>query len=220
MCISAEADLVTGVVIGALAADALRHARPRGEKLLATVPLVLAVHQLVEVPVWWGLEGAVGEAVWRPAAWLYLAIAFGVVPVLVPAAVAAVEPPAARSRIRPFTALGVAVATVLMYAVVRGPVDATIADHRIGYAVDLWQGGALVALYVVATCGSLLASSDCQVRLFGALNLVAAGVLAWADAFGFTSLWCFWATVTSAAVAVHIRATQRPPGRGLVSATP
>ncbi len=220
MCISAEADLVTGVVIGAVAVDALRHARARGETLLAAIPLVLAVHQLIEVPVWWGLERAVEEAVWRPAAWLYLAIAFGVVPVLVPVAVTAAEPPADRSRIRPFAVLGVAVAAVLMYAVVRGPVDATLDERRIGYAVDLWQGGALVTLYVVATCGSLLASSDRHVRLFGVLNLVAAGVLSWADAFGFTSLWCFWAAVTSVAIAAHIRAAHRPPGRGLVSATP
>lgn len=121
-------------------------------------PGVLAGHQLVEALVWWGLEGRVPEGVWRPALWLYPAIAFGALPVLVPIAIGALEPVENRRRIRLFIAIGAGVSVALMYSVVRGPIEAIIQGHHIDYRVDLWHGGLLVALYVVATCGSLLAS--------------------------------------------------------------
>jgi multisubunit Na+/H+ antiporter MnhB subunit len=90
---------------------------------------------------------------------LYLAIAFGVLPVLVPLAVGALEPLANRRRVGVFTATGVVVAVVLMYAVVRGPVEASIEGHHIAHRLDLWHGGIIVTLYVVATCGSMLVRS-------------------------------------------------------------
>jgi hypothetical protein len=85
-------------------------------------------------------------------------------------------------------AVGVFVAVDLTYAVVRGPVVATIDGHHIVYEVDLWHGGTLVLLYVLATCGSLLASDRRYVRRWGAGNLVAAVVLAWVDQNAFISL--------------------------------
>ena len=206
MCFSAQADLVTGVVVGAIGIDALQHARTRGEVALGAIPVVLAGHLLIEAVIWMGLEGSITESAWRPALWLYLAIAFGVLPVLVPVAVSALEPASSRERVRVFTMIGSVVAAVLMYAVIRGPVNAQIEGHHIDYRVNLWGGGVLVFLYVVATCGSLLASTHTHVRWFGVANLVAAGLLAWLSQSGFISLWCAWATLASLAVAVHLRA--------------
>lgn len=211
MCFSAEADLVAGVVVGAIGVDALRHVHHRGEWSLAAVPVVLAAHQLIESFVWWGLEDRVPYAVGRTALWLYLAIAFGVVPVLVPVAVRALEPASSERRLRIFIALGAAVAIVLMYAVVRGPVEASIKGHHVDYRVDLWHGGSLVVLYVVATCGSMLMSRHPHVRWFGAGNLVAAALLAWLSQSAFISLWCLWAALTSGAIAVHLRYAEGTP---------
>ena len=205
MCFSATADVVVGVVITGIGVDAMQNVRRPAERLLAALPLVLGAHQLVEAFVWSGLESG-DEAVWRPAAWIYLAIAFGVVPVLVPIAVGALEPVTSRRRTLLFSTLGAVVAAILMVAVVRGPMTALIDGHHIAYTVDLWHGGVIVALYVVATCGSLLASERPHVRWFGAVNLVAVVGLAWLDQMAFISLWCAWAAVTSAAIAVHLRA--------------
>ena len=44
MCFSAEADLVTGVVVGAIAIDALRHVRQPSDRALAAIPAILAGH--------------------------------------------------------------------------------------------------------------------------------------------------------------------------------
>lgn len=205
MCLSAEVDLVAGLVVGAVGVDALRHVRCRPEWALAAVPMVLAAHQLVEVLVWRGLGDDLPASVWRPAAWIYLLIAFGILPVLVPAAVTLLEPPSHRRVLHALTAVGAAVSVVLMSAVVRGPVEASISGNRIAYEVPLWHGGAVVALYVLATCGSLLVSSHDRIRWFGMVNLVAAGFLAWVDKVGFISLWCVWAAMTSVAIAAHLR---------------
>jgi hypothetical protein len=118
---------MAGMVVGVIGVDALRHVHRPAEKLLAAIPVVLAGHSLIEAFVWWGLQDRVPAAVWRPAVWLYLAIAFGVLPMLVPLAVGALEPLANRRRIGVFTATGVVVAAVLM---VRRRPGTGRGDHR------------------------------------------------------------------------------------------
>ena len=210
MCFSAEADVVAGLVVGVIGADALRHVRRPAERALAAIPVVLAVHLLIEAFVWWGLNGQLTGRVVPPASWVYLAIAFGVLPVLVPVAVGALEPASDRGRIKFFAVVGIGVSTVLMYAVVRGPVQASIRGRHIDYRIDLGHGGTLVALYLLATCGSLLTSAHAHVRWFGVANLAAALSLAWLDKTSFISLWCFWAAATSIAIAVHLRYAEHP----------
>jgi hypothetical protein len=207
MCFSATADLVTGGAIVAIGVDALRHASRRAERMVASLPLLLGAHQLSESLVWSGLEGGVGEPVWRAALWIYLVIAFGVVPIFVPLAVGMLEPAAHRWRTAAFTAVGAAVAVTLLHAVVRGPVDAAIRGHHIEYSVDLWQGAVIVGLYVLATCGSLLVSRHAPVRWYGVANLGAVGLLAWLDQTAFISLWCAWAALTSVSIAIWLRSS-------------
>jgi len=205
MCFSAEADLVAGVVVSTLGIDAFHHVRRPTERLLAVIPVVLGVHSLIETLVWWGAEGEVSETLGHVAAWIYLLIAFGVLPVLVPLAVGALEPDAVRGRTALFTAVGGAVAIALTYAVVRGPIEVTAQRRYLDYRVDLWHGGIIVTAYVAVTCGSMLMSQRSHVRWFGASNLAAACVLAWLSQRAFISLWCTWAAVTSVAIAVHLR---------------
>ena len=76
MCFSAEADLVTGVVVGAIGVDALRHVRKRHQLALAATPLLLAVHEVDESFVWWGLHGQVSYQVEHAAIYVFLAVAF------------------------------------------------------------------------------------------------------------------------------------------------
>jgi hypothetical protein len=217
VCFSAEADLVAGVVVGAVGIDAIRHVRRPAEWPLAAIPVVLAAHQLIEAVVWWGLEGHVARDVWRVAMWAYLLIAYAVLPVLVPIAVAALEPETNRRRLGVFLAIGVVVSIVLLHALVVGPADVTVDGRHLAYAVDVWRGGLVVALYVVATCGSMLLSSHRHVRWFGAVNLVAVVVLAWTEQNAVISLWCFWAAITSVAIAAHLRRDVTPPARVLVA---
>ena len=123
VCFSPQADVVGGIVVGAIGVDAYRHFRGRNSYLLlASLPLLLGAHQFVEALVWWGLRGEVPHSVGRVAMWAYLLIVFVVLPLFVPVAVLAIEPTAGRRRrMAPFVALGAGVTAVLFMAMLRSP---------------------------------------------------------------------------------------------------
>ena len=200
MCFSAEADLVGGVVIGAIGVDVLRHLDGRMRYApLASLPLLLAAHQLDEAFVWWGLQGDVPAGVGRVATWIYLLFAFVVLPTLVPVAILALEPAGRRRQlIVPFVGLGAVVSTVLFIAMIRGPVNAELGSHYIAYSTDLRADFLVVGLYVAATCGSLIFSGIRPLAIFGIVNLIVVALLARATLDGFASLWCAWAAISSA----------------------
>jgi len=218
VCFSAGADLVGGVVIGAVGVDVLRHVRGRRRYMaLAALPLLLAVHQLDEAFVWWGLQGHVPASLGRVAEWVYLTFAFVVLPVYVPVAILALERERRRRRMMaPFVVLGAVVAGILLAAMVRGPVTATLGSHYIGYSTDLHAGGFVVMLYVTATCGALMLSGVRDIARYGVVNLVAVALLARLTIDGFASLWCAWAAISSAAFAIHLRDRRQPAGAGEV----
>ena len=210
MCFSPQADLVGGTVIMALGVDSLRHVQRRRDQLaLASLPLLLGAHQIDEAFVWWGLQDHVPAQVGRVALWIFLVIAFVVLPVVVPLAVLTVDESRRRRwLIAPFVAVGSVVAVLLLNALVRNAFAARLAPYHLAYSLRLSDGLAVIALYVVAVCGSLLISGHRPIAVFGVANLVAVGVLALLLVDGFASLWCAWAAVTSAAIAGHLRLTQ------------
>jgi hypothetical protein len=207
MCFSAQADVVGGIVVGAIGVDACRHLRGRNDHLLlAALPLLLGAHQFDEAFVWWGVEGRVPHDVGRVALWIYLLIAFIVLPVFVPLAVLALEPTTRRRlRMLPFIVLGVGVAADLLDSMVRSPISATHHPYHLAYNITISHGGIVVGLYVVAVCGSLLFSGYRHVEIFGFANLIAVVILARLTLDGFASLWCGYAALTAGAIAVHMR---------------
>jgi hypothetical protein len=207
MCFSPQADLVGGVVIGAIGIDVLRHVDGQRRYMpLAALPLIFAVHQLDEAFVWWGLQGHVSATIGSVATWIYLLIAFVLLPVYVPTAVLVTEPPGRRRRIiGAFVALGVGVSALLFAAMLTGPVTATLADWHVSYGTGIPAAFWVVTAYVAATCGALLFSGNQRLAVFGLVNLVAAAAIAVIAAEGLASLWCAWAAVASAAFAVHLR---------------
>ncbi len=88
VCFSPQADIVGGLVISGIGVDVVRHVhRRRDHMALAALPLVLGAHQLDEAFVWWGQEGHVPSAIGHVALWIYLLIAFVLLPIVVPVAV-------------------------------------------------------------------------------------------------------------------------------------
>jgi hypothetical protein len=106
--------------------------------------------------------------------------------------------------------VGAVTSVVLLVAVIRGPVGATIDGSHIAYSADISYADILVALYVIATCGSCLVASSRWLVLLGLANLSAVIALGWITFTGFTSLWCAWAALTSIAIAVYLRRRGRP----------
>jgi hypothetical protein len=209
VCFSAEADIVTGVAVGVVGVDCLRHVRNRRELPLASLPLLFAAHQLIETFVWWGLDGHVAWSVAEAAIWGYLVIAF-ILPVVVPLCVLAVEPDPRRRELMALGAgIGLGVSVVLLAGLVEGPVGAHNAGHRLAYEIGGNPDRVLTVLYVVATCGALLASTFRPIVLFGVANLVAVTALAVLTTGNIASLWCAWAAVSSVAIALHLRSLHR-----------
>lgn len=207
MCFSPQADLVGGTVIAAIGVDAVRHVDNRRDHVaLAALPLILGAHQLDEAFVWWGKQGHVPSEVGTIALWIYLLIAFVLLPVLVPAAVLVLEPTNRRRwAMAPFVVIGSAVSVILLVAMIRGPVAVTIHPYHLSYSVRVDDGFLVVSAYVAAVCGALLFSGFRHIALFGIVNLVAVIIIAKLTIDGFASIWCGWAAITSAAVALHMR---------------
>ncbi len=229
MCFAPQADLVGGLVVGAIGVDAVRHVDHRpGHVALASVPLVLGAHQVVEAFVWWGLQGKVPQGVGRAALWIYLLIALVILPVYLPLAVFMLERTrSARSRIAPFVGLGAAVAVTYLIGMVRGPIAATLAPYHVEYFFGRsGASGALIAtLYVIAVCGSLLLSGHRILIMFGVANLVVLPLILLLTVDGFASLWCAYAALASGVIALYMRLGRRSfptgePGTSSLATSP
>jgi hypothetical protein len=216
VCFAPEADALVGAVVVAIGVDALRHVREPKQVPLAALPVLFGLHQLTEAFVWWGLQGDVAHSVERTATWTYLLFAFGALPILIAIAVGLIEPERTRQRvIAAFGVLAAGIAIALTTAMFRGTLDAAIDGRHIEYSVDaLGYGGQLTGLYVIATCGALLASSYRDLATLGVLNLVVVPLLMALTIGGFVSLWCFWAAIVSVVIDLHLRRAARiPPAR-------
>ena len=170
---------------------------------------------MVEAFVWWGLHGRFSAQVGHVSTWIYLLIAFVILPIYLPAAIFLLEPPGRRRHIiAAFITLGTVVSALLFAAMLRGPVTASLGHFHIAYRTGLRAGGLVVAAYVTATCGSLIFSGYRTVARFGWINLIAVAFLSWATLNGFASLWCAWAAITSGLFAVQFRfGRPHPSGR-------
>jgi hypothetical protein len=210
VCFSPQADVVGGLVVCAIGIDAVRHIRQRREFIaLAWIPLLLGAHQFIEALVWLWLQGHVPRGIGHVALWAYLLIAFVVLPVFVPLAVIVLEPTRRRkSMMAPFALTGTVIAVILFAAMVRGPVGVRLAPYHLSYGIRVPAGLLIVTLYVVAVCGPLLMSGYRNIVIFGAANLIAVIVIARLTISGFASVWCAWAAVSSAAIALHCRFTE------------
>jgi hypothetical protein len=203
-CLAAEVDLAAGLVIGAIAIDGLRFVEDRRKLVLAAVPLTLAIHQLIEVGAWWGLQGKVPEAVGTFSIYAYLAIALIVVPVLAPIGVFAAETDPVRRRwMAPFVALGILTAIVLAGSMVAGPVSATLGSYAIDYRIVSlgpdWGG----VVYVAAVAVPMLLSTRRLLVWLGVANLALVAGIGWLNANGYVSLWC-GAAALQGVVIVHL----------------
>jgi len=206
MCFSPEADIVAGVVVSGVGIDALRHVRHTREYPLAALPLLLGAHLLVETYVWWGETGHASELAAQAATWVYLAFALGVLPVLVPVAILAIEPDERRRRwLMPLAVVGAGVAALYMASMVTGPIGASVEGCCLAYDTGPGYHPLLGVLYVVVTCLPLLVSSHRRIVAFGVINLPAVILIGWLLAASLASLWCAWAAITSVLIASHLR---------------
>lgn len=204
MCFSLGADLVAAAVLVPVAAISLSEVRHVRELPFASLPLLFALHQLVEAFVWAGTEGDVPPGLAHAAAVAYLVVAFPLLPVLVPLAVLMLEPRSHRMRVAPFVLLGAVVSTYFAGVLVTGPIEVVARPHSLTYLAPLDHSFAWTTLYVVAVIGPSLLSGYRSIVAFGVVNLVGLSTAAIVYAQAFASVWCVCAALSSVLVAVHM----------------
>jgi len=201
MCFSATASFIAAGAIGAVGVATLRHVREPRTLLFASVPLLFALHQFTEGMVWLGLEGRIGPVALDHVAFLFMLYAMGVLPLLMPAAVALMEPPGRRRRaILALTALGALVSAWDVYGLVSFESRVFAEHHSIAYRNPLTGNYWISVLYILATCGALLLSTHRVVRWYGVLNVVGLTIAQVVKEYAFASVWCFYAAALSVVI--------------------
>ena len=206
MCFSAEADFISGTVITGVGIATLTQVKHPKEVPLALLPVAFGIHQLTEGFVWLGLEGEVSSTVGDAALYAYLFYAWALLPFFVPLAIYLVEPLRRRRQVMAgLLALGAFVGVYLLWVVLHNDISAHITSDTISYRGVGDSGDAITALYVVATCGSFLLSSQRKIMWFGVANIVAVAVIAWHQSEALTSLWCVWGAIVSVLIFAQFR---------------
>jgi hypothetical protein len=197
VCFSAEADFVSGAVIGAIGVATLSQVEKPREVPLAALPLAFALHQIAEGFVWQDLDGGATHAT-GPAVYVYLLFAWVLLPVFVPVAIMLLEPPGhARRRLAGFVAIGAVASAYLATSLINGDVSAHSGGHVVLYGGAGRYADAATALYVIATCGAPLLSRHRTIVWFGIANIGAVAAIAVVQGEGLTSIWCSWAAIVS-----------------------
>lgn len=206
MCFSPEADFTGGVVVAGMGVQTLRSVRVPRELVIASLPLLLGAHQLVEGFVWLWLQGRVSGAVGATAREVYIVFAHAVLPALVPIGFVLLERDRPRrSWLWPFVLVGIALGVYLLWQVTTYPIGAQVHARCIDYTTHTPNDVLITALYVAVTCGPALLSSQRYLRWFGLLNLIGVAVTATLRADEMTSLWCVYAAFVSVLVLAHVR---------------
>jgi hypothetical protein len=221
MCFSPEADFTAGSVVAAVGVQTTRQVRAPRELIIASLPLMLGLHQLTEGFVWLWLQGHVSGAIGHAAREAYVVFAHAVLPALIPLGFILLEPDRRRTRwLWPFGAAGALLGAYLLWEVTAYPVGAQVQAHCIDYTTNTPNDVPITALYVLVTCGPALLSSRRYLRWFGVLNLIGVAGTAAIRANELTSLWCVYAAFVSALILLHFRRQRAADPGGRVIAAP
>jgi hypothetical protein len=203
VCFSPVADLAVGAALVPVGVAALREVRCWREVPFALLPMVFAVHQVIEAAIWPDGIGLTGGAL-DLAVRAYLFIAFPLLPALVPVSILLLEPRGARLRVAPFAVLGAVVSAYLAVVVLTRPVGIVVHPFALEYLHGVTNPWVWGLLYIVAVIGPSLMSGYRSVVAFGVVNLV--GLIAVAVIYfdAFASLWCVIAATASSLTLVHM----------------
>jgi hypothetical protein len=206
MCFSATASFVGAGAIASIGIATLRLVREPKTVLFASVPMLFALHQFTEGLVWLGMDGTLGPDGLHRAFLAFMVYAQGILPALMPAAVLLMEPAGSRRRIIALlTGFGLIVCAWDLYGLITLPSRAYVDHHSIAYRNAMTGNFWISCVYIVATCGSLLASSHRVLRWYGVLNIIGLIVVEIVRAEVFASVWCVYAALLSMMIYLQFR---------------
>lgn len=203
MCFSATASFAAGTALVAVGGLTLHRSRGKVELPLALIPLLFGVQQLTEGVVWVSLNNDL-PVLQSYSTYIYSGFSHVLWPIFVPFAILLVEIKRWRRRaIGVFLVLGLGVGLYLLYFIVRFPVTAHVHGRSIFYESPHFYIGAVLVIYLLATCVSGLFSSHRCINIFGVLAFVLAIAAYLVSVETFVSVWCFFAAILSLLIVVH-----------------
>lgn len=113
-----------------------------------------------------------------------------------------------------FVGLGLVVGLYLLVFLVREPLTASVQGRSIVYDSAHFYLGAVLVLYLLATCVSGLFSSHRCINAFGVLAFVLAVAAYLVSARTFVSVWCLFAAVLSGLILIHFSGSMREGRQG------
>ncbi len=203
MCFSATASFTASGVLAAAGVATLAKNKRREDRLFASFPIIFAVQQAIEGVVWLTM-GSV--AINTAAAYAYVFFSHIFWPIFAPYAIYRIEKdPVRKTLLRLCIYAGSAIGLYLLYFVSTTPIYARLFDHGIAYPVPLEYPFASFFLYLVATCGSCILSSNRIINFFGVALFISFGISFFFFAAEAFSVWCFFAAILSVIIYWYVR---------------
>ena len=211
MCFSATASFTAATGLLLVGAVTARRARQRAELPFALIPALFGLQQLIEGIIWLTFPDK-APGLNAVLTFVYSLFSHVLWPVYVPIAILLLEPIAWRRRLLvAIAAAGGAVGLYLLYFLVRLPIVSQAEGRHIAYLSPHFYLTAVMVLYVLGTCVSMLVSSHGRVRLFGLAAFIAYVVTYVFYTIWVISVWCFFAAVLSVIVLLYFpRRPARP----------
>ncbi|MGI8771871.1 MAG: DUF6629 family protein [Acidobacteriaceae bacterium] len=220
MCFSATANFAGGAVLGAIGIATIAEVKHRRQLLFAAMPLLFAVHQVIEGFVWLGLDHILPGKVAHDAGAAFVLYAQGLLPFLLPLSVLLIEPTRhRRRRMLGFALLGGALTLYILWGLIAYPLQVFARHHSIVYVNPVTTTTVVAVLYVIATCGALFFSGFRDLVALGAANLAGLIVVVLIMSYAFTSVWCAYAAVVSVLIYFHFRRRRHQPPAQYAPAT-
>src|SRR3989344_3358551 len=195
MCFSAAASFPAGGTLCVAGGLTLSKVKNKSELPFASIPLLFGIQQAIEGAVWVSFGSPILNTI---ATYAYSMFSHVLWPIFVPFSILMLETDPTRKKIlRLFSFVGLAIGLYLLYFIIADPVTAHIINSSIAYHSPHLYVYLIMALYLVATCGSCLISSHKIVNIFGVVLFISFAIAAWFFTETFFSVWCFFAAILS-----------------------
>jgi hypothetical protein len=205
MCSSAGASFGASAVIMIIGAASIRKVKKPSQILLAAIPFVFGVQQVLEGFLWLAFQNPSYAFLEKSMTNTFQFFAQVLWPLWLPLSIMIMQPPGRLKNIlRIFVALGACVSVWLGYSVFIGGVDASIVNQHIAYVrtvPDIFTP--LTGLiYLMVTVAPSFFSSQKRMWLLGSTVFISYIITAIFYSGNVISVWCFFASLISIAVLV------------------
>lgn len=213
MCFSATASFTVSAVLTAVGAVALAGSDRRTTHLLAAIPLLFAAQQAAEGVVWLTLADDHERLLHAVGTDVFLGFALAAWPTWFPLACLVGETrPARRRLLRLLVWLGLFVSTIGAGTIVFFGPRAVVHAHNIHYDFGMPVGPlhfAYLVVYALPIVAPFLVSTVPLAPVVGLALLVGLVTTVVVKLTALTSVWCFFAAISSALLALGLRRARR-----------